>query len=89
MTDVFQWIESMTKEGLVKYVGRDEKLTDALVAVATEDVAMTVSTSAALGTIYAQLPAFPKIELGVAPLPGPSGAGPTTTHEPDGSTVVR
>ena len=78
MTDVFQWIESMTKEGLVKYVGRDEKLTDALVAVATEDVAMTVSTSAALGTIYAQLPAFPKIELGVAPLPGPSGAGGIT-----------
>lgn len=78
MTESFQWIETMQKEGLVKYVGRDEKLTDALLAVAVEDVAMTISTSAALGSIYQQLPLFPKIEIGVAPLPGPTGSGGVT-----------
>lgn len=78
MTESFQWIETMQKEGLVKYVGRDEKLTDALLAVAVEDVAMTISTSAALGSIYQQLPLFPKIDMGVAPLPGPTGSGGVT-----------
>lgn len=78
MTEAFQWIETMQKEGLVKYVGRDEKLTDALLAVAVEDTAMTISTSAALGSIYQQLPLFPKIDMGVAPLPGPTGKGGVT-----------
>jgi sn-glycerol 3-phosphate transport system substrate-binding protein len=77
-TSVFAWIEAMQKEGLIKYVGRDEKLTDALLAVATEDVAMTIGTSAALGTIYSVLPQFPKVQIGVAPLPGPSGNGGIT-----------
>jgi sn-glycerol 3-phosphate transport system substrate-binding protein len=75
--DAFAWIETMNKEGLIKNVGRDEKLTDALIAVALEEVAMTISTSAALGTIYDQLPLFPKIELGVAPLPGLDAGGVT------------
>lgn len=78
MTEAFQWIETMQKESLLKYVGRDEKLTDALLAVAVEDTAMTISTSAALGSIYQQLPLFPKVELGVAPLPGPTGKGGVT-----------
>jgi sn-glycerol 3-phosphate transport system substrate-binding protein len=77
-TTVFGWIESMQKEGLVKYVGRDDKLTDALLAVATEDVAMTIGTSAALGTIYSVIPQFPKVQMGIAPLPGPKGSGGIT-----------
>ena len=78
MTESLQWIEAMRDGGLLKYVGPDEKLTDALLAVAVEDAAMTISTSAALGSIYEQLPLFPKIELGVAPLPGPTGSGGVT-----------
>ena len=61
---VFRWIETMNTEGLVKNVGRDDRLTDALIAVAVEEVAMTVGTSAALGTIYDQFETSPRgVEL--------------------------
>ena len=73
----FEWIETMNAEGLIVNVGRDEGLRDALLAVANEQAAMTISTSAALGTVYDLLPLFPNIDMGVSPLPGPSGGGLT------------
>jgi sn-glycerol 3-phosphate transport system substrate-binding protein len=73
----FDWIEQMNAEGLLVNVGRDEGLRDGLLAVANEQAAMTINTSAALGTIYDTLPLFPNVELGVAPLPGPTGGGLT------------
>jgi sn-glycerol 3-phosphate transport system substrate-binding protein len=76
-TDAFAWIETMNSEGLALNVGRDEALRDGLLAVANDQAAMTINTSAALGTIYDTLPLFPNIELGVAPLPGPTGGGVT------------
>jgi sn-glycerol 3-phosphate transport system substrate-binding protein len=73
----YEWIETMNAEGLIVNVGRDEALRDGLLAVANEQAAMTINTSAALGTIYDTLPLFPNIKLGVAPLPGPTGGGLT------------
>jgi sn-glycerol 3-phosphate transport system substrate-binding protein len=73
----YSWIETMNTEGLALNVGRDEGLRDGLLAVAQEQAAMTINTSAALGTIYDTLPLFPNIELGVAPMPGPTGGGLT------------
>jgi sn-glycerol 3-phosphate transport system substrate-binding protein len=75
--DGFTWVEQMNNEGLLVNVGRDEGLRDGLLAVANEQAAMTINTSAALGTIYDTLPLFPNIELGVAPFPGPTGGGLT------------
>jgi sn-glycerol 3-phosphate transport system substrate-binding protein len=75
--EAYEWIETMVAEDLIVNVGRDEALRDALLAVANEQAAMTINTSAALGTIYDTLPLFPNIELGVAPLPGPAGGGLT------------
>jgi sn-glycerol 3-phosphate transport system substrate-binding protein len=73
----FEWIETMNTEGLIVNVGRDEGLRDALLAVANQQTAMTISTSAALGTVYDLLPLFPDIDMGVSPLPGPTGGGLT------------
>jgi sn-glycerol 3-phosphate transport system substrate-binding protein len=75
--EAYAWIETMVDEGLIVNVGRDEALRDALLAVANEQAAMTISTSAALGTIYDTLPLFPNIKMGVAPLPGPTGGAST------------
>jgi sn-glycerol 3-phosphate transport system substrate-binding protein len=74
-TDTLQWIATMNKEGLLLNTGRNPAGQSHLLAVANGGVAMTFGTSAALGTVYQLLPNFPNVELGLAPLPGPSGAG--------------
>jgi sn-glycerol 3-phosphate transport system substrate-binding protein len=76
-TDTLQWIATMNKEGLLLNTGRNPAGQSHLLAVASGGVAMTFGTSAALGTVYQLLPNFPNVELGLAPLPGPSGAGVT------------
>ena len=76
-TDTLQWIVTMNKEGLMLNAGRNVSGQNHFLAVANGDVAMTFGTSAALGTVYQLLPAFPNIEIGLAPLPGPTGAGVT------------
>jgi sn-glycerol 3-phosphate transport system substrate-binding protein len=76
-TDTLQWIATMNKEGLLLNTGRNPAGQSHLLAVASGGVAMTFGTSAALGTVYQLLPNFPNVELGLAPLPGPTGAGVT------------
>ena len=76
-TDTLQWIATMNKEGLMLNAGRNPSGQNHFLAVANGDVAMTFGTSAALGTVYQLLPSFPNVEIGLAPLPGPSGAGVT------------
>ena len=75
--DTLDWLATMTKEGLVLNVGRNPAARDHLLAVAQLGAAMTIGTSAALGTVYQLLPNFPGVEVGVAPLPGPTGGGVT------------
>jgi len=67
----------MQKEGLLVNVGRNPSARDHLLAVAQLQAAMTIGTSAALGTVYQLLPNFPGVEVGVGPLPGPSSGGVT------------
>ena len=77
--DVFEWISTMTGEGLAVSVGRNPSGADHLLAIATNDAGMTIGTSAALGSIYDVLDAgdFPDVDLGVAPLPGEDVGGVT------------
>jgi sn-glycerol 3-phosphate transport system substrate-binding protein len=76
-TDTLQWIATMNKENLMLNAGRNVSGQNHFLAVANGDAAMTFGTSAALGTVYQLLPSFPNIEIGLAPLPGPTGAGVT------------
>ena len=76
-TDTLQWIATMNKEGLLLNAGRNPSGQNHFLAVANGDVAMTFGTSAALGTIYQFISQFPNVEIGLAPLPGPTGAGVT------------
>jgi sn-glycerol 3-phosphate transport system substrate-binding protein len=48
---------------------------DNLLAIASGTAAMTTETSAALGTVLTVIGHYPKIKLGVAPLPAPAGPG--------------
>jgi sn-glycerol 3-phosphate transport system substrate-binding protein len=83
---VFEWLDSMVDDGLASFVGTDPASVDHLLAIGNENAAMTINSTAALGTISALLSsgAFPNVELGVGPMPGfqdpeggvtPGGAG--------------
>lgn len=76
---VFRWVDEMLDGGLAANVGRNPGGQDAFLAIASGDAAMTLGTSAALGSIYDVLASNPdlaaKVELGVAPMPTIDGAG--------------
>lgn len=75
--ELFTFVDELIDEGLAINVGRNDSGVDSLLAIANEDVAMAFGTSAALGSILAVLDTgqFPDVEVGVAPLPGPTGGG--------------
>ncbi len=76
---VFGWADEMLRDGLASNVGRNPGGQDAFLAIASGDAAMTLGTSAALGSIYDVLASSPdiaaKVDLGVAPMPTISGGG--------------
>lgn len=76
---VFTWADEMLSKGLAANVGRNPGGQDAFLAIASGDAAMTLGTSAALGSIYDVLASNPdlaaKVELGVAPMPTIGGGG--------------
>lgn len=76
---VFTWVDEMLDGGLAANVGRNPGGQDAFLAIASGDAAMTLGTSAALGSIYDVLASNPdlaaKVDLGVAPMPTIDGAG--------------
>jgi sn-glycerol 3-phosphate transport system substrate-binding protein len=79
---LFQWLEDMVKSKLALSTGSGDNNLDHYLAVGNGRAAMTIDTSAALGTI-AQLFAagqFKNVELGVGAMPGPAS--------PDGSLLV-
>jgi sn-glycerol 3-phosphate transport system substrate-binding protein len=76
--DVYTWMQAMVDGGLAK-VNSDEggSVFDNLIGIGNNTHVMTTETSASLGTITTILEsgAYPGVELGVAPMPGPEGNG--------------
>jgi sn-glycerol 3-phosphate transport system substrate-binding protein len=79
---IFEWWADMVKSGLAFNVGRNPSYTDGLLAVASGRASMTITTSAALRSVFDVIEAggAPGVDLGVAPMPGP--------QSPDGSISV-
>ena len=75
--EIAKWISGMAKDNLAQLT--DPENFDNLLSIGNEVAAMTVDTSAALGTIVQVLGSgqFPNVELGAGPLPGPDGDGGT------------
>jgi sn-glycerol 3-phosphate transport system substrate-binding protein len=75
--EIFTWFKRMVDDGLAVNVGRNPSGADHFLAIGSGDSAMTIGTSAALGTIFQVLEGgdFPDVELAVAPLPGKKGDG--------------
>ncbi|MCB0996788.1 MAG: ABC transporter substrate-binding protein [Acidimicrobiales bacterium] len=71
----FDFLAQLAAEGLVMPAGSDGLAK--YVAVGTGDTAMTIGSTASLGTIYDEIGRFPGVEIGVAPLPGPAEGGVT------------
>jgi sn-glycerol 3-phosphate transport system substrate-binding protein len=75
---IFTWLSGMVKDGLA--VTNPESGTSAfddLIGIGTGAQAMAIDTSATLGTVKAVLGsgAYPNVDIGVAPMPGPTGNG--------------
>lgn len=73
--EAFAFLAELTAEGLLVTSGTDGLAK--YVAVGTGDTAMTIGSTASLGTIYDEIGRFPGVEVGVAPLPGPTAGGVT------------
>jgi len=75
--EIFTWLDSMVDDKLALNTGPPEGNIDNLLAIGAGNSAMTIDTSANLGTILQVLGSgqFPNVTVGVAPMPGPSGKG--------------
>ncbi len=73
--EIFTFLDSMVDDGIAQNTG--EGGFDNLLALGNDNAAMTIDTSAALGTISQVLSEgdYPNVELGAAPMPGPEGEG--------------
>jgi sn-glycerol 3-phosphate transport system substrate-binding protein len=76
--EIYTFLSDMVKQDLAKTnpdSGPQEF--DNLIGVGNGNFAMTIDTTAALGTILQLLSSgqYPNVELGVAPMPGPKGKG--------------
>jgi sn-glycerol 3-phosphate transport system substrate-binding protein len=70
---IFEWWADMVKSGLAFNVGRNPSFADGLLAIASGRASMTITTSAALRSIFDVIEAGggKSVELGVGPMPGP------------------
>ena len=77
-TEILTFLQEMVDDGTGLSVGTNTSGFDNLLALGNKKAAMTVETSAALGSVITILESgqFPDVKLGVAPLPGPTGGGP-------------
>jgi sn-glycerol 3-phosphate transport system substrate-binding protein len=75
--EIFTWLDSMVDDGLALNTGPPEGNIDNLLAIGAGNSAMTIDSSAQLGTILQVLGSgqFPGVTIGVAPMPGPTGRG--------------
>jgi sn-glycerol 3-phosphate transport system substrate-binding protein len=76
--EIFTWMSDIVGKGLAE-VNADEGPSqfDNLLGIGNDNHAMTIDSSASLGTITEVLGggAYPNVELGVSPMPGPTGKG--------------
>jgi len=75
--ELFSTLKSMLASGEALSVGRNSGGTQTFLAVASKDAAMTLGSSASLGSLLSTLAAgqVRDVELGVGPLPAPPGSG--------------
>jgi sn-glycerol 3-phosphate transport system substrate-binding protein len=75
--ELYTWLHDMARDKLLQPTGSAESSIDDFLAVGNGQAAMTIETSAALGTIALVLGQgqFSHVELGVGPMPGPAGEG--------------
>jgi sn-glycerol 3-phosphate transport system substrate-binding protein len=73
--EIFTWMKDMVDSGLA--VTNDAENFDNLFAIGEDNAGMTIDTSASLGSIIDVLGSgqYPNVEIGVAPMPGPTGKG--------------
>ncbi|MGQ0825849.1 MAG: ABC transporter substrate-binding protein [Actinomycetota bacterium] len=71
--ELFTWLQDMYDDGLLLNTGAAENSIDHYLAVGNGEAAMTIDSSAALGTIFQLLNSgqFPGVELGAGAIPGP------------------
>lgn len=76
--EIFTWMSDMVSSGLA-VVNSNEGTPqyDNLLGIGNGNLAMTIDSSATLGTISSVLSGggYPDVELGVGPMPGPTGKG--------------
>jgi len=75
--EIAAWLKDMVDSGLAVNTGKPEGNIDNLLAIGNDNAAMTIDSSASLGTITQVLGSgqFPNVTIGVAPMPGPVGKG--------------
>jgi sn-glycerol 3-phosphate transport system substrate-binding protein len=74
--ELFSFYAEMWKDKLAQpTAGNGTGAYDNLFAIAGGTAAMTTETSAALGTVLTVIGNYPKVKLGVGPLPAPPGPG--------------
>jgi sn-glycerol 3-phosphate transport system substrate-binding protein len=83
--EIYEFLDGMVNDGLVRSVGRNERGVDHLLALAQGDAAMTIGSSAAIGPALAVIRSgeveLTEADVGIAPLPAP-------TDDPAGGTLV-
>jgi sn-glycerol 3-phosphate transport system substrate-binding protein len=76
--ETFTFLNDMVKSGLARTNPADgPQALDNLIGIGNGNFGMTIESSGALGTIAQLLGSgqYPNVELGVAPMPGPTGKG--------------
>jgi sn-glycerol 3-phosphate transport system substrate-binding protein len=75
--EIAAWLKDMVDSGLAVNTGKPEGNIDNMLAIGNDNAAMTIDTSANLGTVTKVLGSgqFPNVTIGVAPMPGPVGKG--------------
>jgi sn-glycerol 3-phosphate transport system substrate-binding protein len=71
--EVYTWLSSMVNDKLA--ITTPKEGFDHLLAVANDNAAMTIESSAALGTISGVISQYPSVTLGAGAFPGPEGRG--------------
>ena len=78
--EIFTFLDEMVDAGLATVTGRQSAGPNNLIAVGNGEAAMTISSSAVIGSVYDILESgqFPEVGIdgaGAAPMPGPEGGG--------------
>lgn len=75
--EIFTWLDAMVDDKLALNTGPPAGNVDNMLAIGAGNAAMTIDTSANLGTVLQVLGSgqFPNVTIGVAPMPGPTGKG--------------